>query len=436
MRTKITDDGSETSHRREVEELLLKEAPASERNIVAGIDPLDLYAAISACGHLFRRLVREGRPLWCSDGSVFLTFPNGKSTAISRSEVERDVRQYLADGGSKAAQERSSEIITWITRVIRRVPRLFAHVSAHIVCEAPRYVGVTFRALPPEESAPDADRWASSAVHSLALEALEDLETKFRQTQYWLNEMQAIAEAASVDMTLWKGRAERAEAQLAALKEACQLDFDEKRASTDPADPLRPKHGQGRIAKALTDLSTAADVFVAQKQREALESARGLDTSERVRFYEHDFYPLSNFSAFPIRWPVNGSDAYDAPFLTSEHVYHWEKLRYSDNDAARRIRTGGLSAHEAFKIGQTGKRRKDWDFVKVDVMREILRAKVRQHEYVKRKLLETGNRELVEDSWRDDFWGWGPERTGKNMLGKLWMEIRSEIRKDEETKRK
>lgn len=38
-----------------------------------------------------------------------------------------------------------------------------------------------------------------------------------------------------------------------------------------------------------------------------------------------------------------------------------------------------------------------------------------------------GDRELVEDSWRDDFWGWGPNRDGKNMLGKLWMELRAAL---------
>ena len=74
------------------------------------------------------------------------------------------------------------------------------------------------------------------------------------------------------------------------------------------------------------------------------------------------------------------------------------------------------------------RRRKDWDDVKVGIMREILRAKASQHEYVCRKLLATGERELIEDSWRDDFWGWGPNRDGQNMLGKLWMEIRTELR--------
>lgn len=160
----------------------------------------------------------------------------------------------------------------------------------------------------------------------------------------------------------------------------------------------------------------------------------GLDTPERVCFYEHDFYPLSNFSAFPIRWPTEDyGGAYDEPFLTSEHVYHWEKFRFSvpeGNDIARRIRTGGMSAHDVFKLAEVNKehRRKDWDAVKIDVMRRILRAKIEQHEYVKRKLLATGERELVEDSWRDDFWGWGPNRDGQNMLGKLWMELRAELR--------
>ena len=63
-------------------------------------------------------------------------------------------------------------------------------------------------------------------------------------------------------------------------------------------------------------------------------------------------------------------------------------------------------------------------------MLDILRAKASQHEYVRRKLLATGDRELIEDSWRDDFWGWGANRDGLNMLGKLWMEVRTEIRNE------
>ena len=40
--------------------------------------------------------------------------------------------------------------------------------------------------------------------------------------------------------------------------------------------------------------------------------------------------------------------------------------------------------------GAPALRRPDWDVVKVEVMRNILRAKADQHEYVRRKLLITG----------------------------------------------
>ncbi len=157
---------------------------------------------------------------------------------------------------------------------------------------------------------------------------------------------------------------------------------------------------------------------------EQIDALRGLDTASRVRFYEHDFYVLSNFSAFNLRWKGRA-------YPTSEHAYHAEKFGHS----AETVELFDLmrdmpSAHEAFKLAERNKhlRRPDWDVVKVGIMLDILRAKAQQHEYVRRKLLDTGDRELVEDSWRDDFWGWGPNRDGKNMLGRLWMQVRAELR--------
>lgn len=152
----------------------------------------------------------------------------------------------------------------------------------------------------------------------------------------------------------------------------------------------------------------------------------GLDTDERICFYEQEFYPFSSFSSFAIYWPVEGVET---RFDTSEALYHWHK--FPGHPGLRLAIREATSAHEAFKIAERHRehRRPDWDAVKVDVMRDILRAKVEQHEYVRRKLLETGDRELVENSWRDSFWGWGPNRDGQNMLGKLWMEIRAELRR-------
>lgn len=158
-----------------------------------------------------------------------------------------------------------------------------------------------------------------------------------------------------------------------------------------------------------------------------MEHPHGLDTEQRVCFYEQDFYVLSNFSSFRLHW--HGHD-----FDTSEHAYHWRKFIYSSDEGElvcgliKRAR----SAHDAFKIAEQYKhlRISDWNNKKVAIMREIIRLKAEQHEYVKRKLLATGDRELVENSWRDDFWGWGPNQDGQNMLGKLWMEVRAELRKN------
>ena len=145
-----------------------------------------------------------------------------------------------------------------------------------------------------------------------------------------------------------------------------------------------------------------------------------LDTNERVLFYEQEFYALSNFSAFRLTW--KGID-----FDTSEQAYHWEKF-FGMPVIQGAIHTA-RSAHDAFKIAEQYKHlvRAGWSDIRVDTMHEILRAKAAQHEYVRRKLLETGERELIEDSWRDDFWGWGPHFDGQNMLGKLWMQVRAEL---------
>lgn len=152
----------------------------------------------------------------------------------------------------------------------------------------------------------------------------------------------------------------------------------------------------------------------------------GMDSTWHVFFYEHDFYVLSNFSAFSIYF--NGIQ-----YPTSEHAYQAAKFMGMNNitatETADRIRWA-KSAHEAFKIAEEMKnfRNPEWDKMRIDAMTKVLRAKVQQHSYVRRKLMDTGFRKLVENSWRDDFWGTGPDNDGANILGKLWMEIRKDIR--------
>jgi len=142
-------------------------------------------------------------------------------------------------------------------------------------------------------------------------------------------------------------------------------------------------------------------------------------TQEPVLFYEREFYVFSNFSSFMLEWK-------GFLFPTSEHAYHWEKF-IEHPDIQKQIITS-KSAHDALKIAHAHKDKylTNWDVVKLDVMLEICRAKLNQHPYVMKKLMQTGSRTIIEDSWRDSYWGWGKDQQGQNNLGKIWMKLRDE----------
>jgi ribA/ribD-fused uncharacterized protein len=114
---------------------------------------------------------------------------------------------------------------------------------------------------------------------------------------------------------------------------------------------------------------------------------------------------------------------------TSEHAYQAAGFFKVAPDLVEKIKKA-RSAHDAQKIAYENKdkRIKNWEEQKVEVMKEILRAKIDQHPYVLKKLLQSGTREIIEDSWRDSEWGWGPNKDGKNLLGKIWMELREEYK--------
>ena len=72
--------------------------------------------------------------------------------------------------------------------------------------------------------------------------------------------------------------------------------------------------------------------------------------------------------------------------------------------------------------------RPDWQAIKVDRMRDVLRAKFNQHEDLKQRLIDTGDVVLIEDSKTDNFWGVGRYMRGQNKLGELLMQVRDELK--------
>ena len=87
-----------------------------------------------------------------------------------------------------------------------------------------------------------------------------------------------------------------------------------------------------------------------------------------------------------------------------------------------------LNPSEAKRLGRRVRLRSDWEQVKYDVMLDVVRAKFNQHPDLAQKLLATGDEELVEgNDWGDTYWGVCNGR-GKNMLGKILMRVRAELR--------
>lgn len=140
-----------------------------------------------------------------------------------------------------------------------------------------------------------------------------------------------------------------------------------------------------------------------------------------VGFYEREFYVFSNFSSYQVfyrgrLWP------------TSEHAYQAASFSGVNSELEERC-FQARSAHEAYRIKRDNENevRTSWSDEKIEIMYEICKAKLQQHPYVKEKLLLTNNELLVEDSPKDSFWGWGPDRKGRNELGKIWMRLREEL---------
>ena len=72
-------------------------------------------------------------------------------------------------------------------------------------------------------------------------------------------------------------------------------------------------------------------------------------------------------------------------------------------------------------------RRNDWEEVKEEIMFKALQAKFTQHDKLKQLLVGTKNRQLVERSPYDSYWGDGGDGSGKNRLGVLLMRLRDDL---------
>lgn len=134
------------------------------------------------------------------------------------------------------------------------------------------------------------------------------------------------------------------------------------------------------------------------------------------------FFELSNFS--PHGFEENG-----ASWPTVEHYYQAQKFAGDQAAAYREQIRLAPSPMKAKDLGSSRAilLRPDWEAVKEDVMRHALRRKFADPA-LRRLLLSTGERLLVEASPHDKYWGCGSDGHGRNRLGVLLMELRAELR--------
>jgi len=144
-----------------------------------------------------------------------------------------------------------------------------------------------------------------------------------------------------------------------------------------------------------------------------------------IRFYHSDqpWGELSNFSRHAVFlqgkvWP------------TVEHFYQAQKFAETSHEETIRCCPTPMRAKSLAREFGKKYRRHDWAKIKEDVMLEGLRAKFEQHPDLRDKLLSSEDRILVEHTDQDVYWGdGGTHGKGRNRLGQLLMQIRSEISK-------
>jgi ribA/ribD-fused uncharacterized protein len=147
---------------------------------------------------------------------------------------------------------------------------------------------------------------------------------------------------------------------------------------------------------------------------------------EKITSFTGEQEFLSNF--FPVTIQVGWRT-----FPTVEHAFQAAKA--VDDQDRHKIQHADTPG-KAKRLGRKIAIRPDWDQVKVDVMRDLLRQKFSKPDLGK-LLLSTGDAILIEgNKWGDEFWGATEkhgEWYGENMLGKLLMEIREELREENES---
>ncbi len=116
-------------------------------------------------------------------------------------------------------------------------------------------------------------------------------------------------------------------------------------------------------------------------------------------------------------------------YKTVEHYY--QAMKFPEGEIRDRI-IAADTPKEASNIGRDRNniRIENFKNVKNQVMFDGILEKFRQNRDIAYKLIETRNKEIVEATVDEYYWGIGKDKTGENNIGKIIVKVREQLKKE------
>lgn len=142
---------------------------------------------------------------------------------------------------------------------------------------------------------------------------------------------------------------------------------------------------------------------------------------EKIERFREDYFWLSNMSLVKIVVCGKVYPSLENAFQACKTI-----------DLSERIQFESCKPGKSKKLGRAVTLRPHWEHIKLEVMHDLIKQKFSKPN-LKRMLLETGDRELIEGNYHNDkFWGYCLKTfQGENHLGKILMAIRDELREQQ-----
>ena len=151
-----------------------------------------------------------------------------------------------------------------------------------------------------------------------------------------------------------------------------------------------------------------------------------------ISSFRGEYEYLSNFYICGGIW----LDGIEYPCV--ENAYQASKIIITgdtEETNRQRIRLGftKIKPGQAKRLGRTVEIRKDWEDVKLNIMRDLVKQKFTKNLDLKKKLIQTGEEYIQEGNyWHDNYWGVCECDKCKtilslNMLGNILIDTRKEL---------